>query len=182
MKPIDTEKIKVLIKENGIRQIDIAEIVGFTEQGFIKALKKGDLKISQLINIAKYFKISPIDLITKEFLDAPNTNKKEYINNRLNLIFKELALTISMVVDDPPLSEGCNNKKSIDYVRLSSCLDNLLKNPKPYPTHTDELNSILNETQEAYEKSRDAREKELLKYLQERIEKVMKEKEDENKL
>ena len=181
MKPTDTERIEVLMKERGITAVDLAKIVGLTANGLRIAIREhGGFRLSQLIKMAQYFNIDPRDLISTVYLEDKGLSKKEFINNRLNLIFKELATTISMVVEDSE-NEDRNGCKTLEYVRLSSALERVLSNPNPYPAHKEELTNILNETQEAYKKSGDAREKELLKYLKEKIKKAKDELNEENK-
>ncbi|MCD4680681.1 MAG: helix-turn-helix transcriptional regulator [Bacteroidales bacterium] len=171
MKPSDTEKIEQLMKKKGITAVDLAKIVGLTANGLRIAIREhGDFRLSQIIKMAQYFNVDPRDLISNAYLEDKGLSKKEYINNRLNLIFKELASTISMVVEDP----GSGDEGEQEYNRLLCEFDKLIQGSKNYSVEKfeSELVSILEETESVYKKSTDSNEKQHLKDLKEKINKA----------
>jgi DNA-binding Xre family transcriptional regulator len=173
IKPLDTQRIISLIKSKGKKQADLATFLGFTAQRLGQILQEGDCRLSQLVKISQFLEVEPEDLINKSHTLEKTENKRQYINEKMKIIFNELADTISLVVEETPVKDKCNGVKIIEYVRLSSALDKVLNKPKPYTQdHHKEISNILNETRAAYEQSRNDREKELLKYLQEKIERT----------
>lgn len=100
MKAVDTEKIWELIRKNDKTQIELAKFVGLSKQNFILRMKKGDFWTSHLIKISQYLNVSPSDLINKDYLLNTSYDKRNYIKNRLKIIFDDLADTISMTVNN----------------------------------------------------------------------------------
>ncbi|MDD5006407.1 MAG: helix-turn-helix transcriptional regulator [Candidatus Omnitrophica bacterium] len=97
---VDTEKIRKLLKSSRYTQVEFAERVGLSEQGFIKALRIGDFRISQLSKIAENLNVDITELFIKDkLIQYQSENKKSYIKRRLDSNLQELSQIILMIVE-----------------------------------------------------------------------------------